>query len=190
MFSSETWCDLTCGSTRLVSLAALQATYTSLQSFSCHRTGFLLVVKDNKLQTKFKRKAPDCFNWKKGEFLLFRNLSLLVLISAWPRRLRQRPSWCRSDLIGRGAARCALLQHELVCKTSYHFPLGLGGHAGVAVHQRLGGLWERVGDTVAEALAQTSSEEEEQDGEEEVQCRKYANIIVTTTKIRLVGSKR
>lgn len=50
------------------------------------------------------------------------------------------------------------LQHELMCKRSYHFPLGLGGHAGVAVDQRLGRLWKRVGDTVAEALAQTGSE--------------------------------
>lgn len=40
----------------------------------------------------------------------------------------------------------------------YHFPLGLGRHAGVAVNQGLGGLWKRVGDAVAEALAQTGSE--------------------------------
>lgn len=40
---------------------------------------------------------------------------------------------------------------------SHHFPLCLGRHAGVTVHQRLGRLWERVGDAVTEALAQTSS---------------------------------
>lgn len=40
---------------------------------------------------------------------------------------------------------------------SHHFPLSLGRHAGVTVHQRLGGLWERVGDAVAETLTQTGS---------------------------------
>lgn len=44
-----------------------------------------------------------------------------------------------------------------MCNHSYHFPLRLGRHAGVTVHQRLGRLWERVGDTVTETLAQTSS---------------------------------
>lgn len=64
------------------------------------------------------------------------------------------------------------------------------------MHQRLSGLWERVGDTVAEALAQTGSgeeeeEEEEQEGEEEMQCQKYANMIVMTTQIcDLKGRKK
>lgn len=44
-----------------------------------------------------------------------------------------------------------------MCNNSYHFPLRLGRHAGVTVHQRLGRLWERVGDAVTETLAQTSS---------------------------------
>lgn len=44
-----------------------------------------------------------------------------------------------------------------MCNNSYHFPLGLGRHAGVAVNQRLRRLWERVGDAVTEALAQTGS---------------------------------
>lgn len=83
---------------------------------------------------------------------------------------------------------------SLCARTSYHFPLGLGGHAGVAVHQRLGRLWERVGDTVAEALAQTGSEveeeEQEQEEEEEMQRVKYAYISLSTTKIRLVGFER
>lgn len=61
-----------------------------------------------------------------------------------------------------------------MCEASHHFPLGLGGHAGVAVHQRLGGLWERVGDAVAEALAQTGSEE---GGGEEAQCQKHATSL-------------
>lgn len=52
---------------------------------------------------------------------------------------------------------CVCLLHELMCNNSYHFPLCLGWHAGVAVHQRLGRLWERVGDAVTETLAQTSS---------------------------------
>lgn len=52
---------------------------------------------------------------------------------------------------------CVCLLHELMCNNSYHFPLCLGRHAGVTVHQRLGWLWERVGDAVAETLAQASS---------------------------------
>lgn len=51
---------------------------------------------------------------------------------------------------------CVCLLHELMCNNSYHFPLCLGRHAGVTVHQRLGWLWERVGDAVAETLAQAS----------------------------------
>lgn len=50
------------------------------------------------------------------------------------------------------------LLDELMCNNSYHFPLCHGRHAGVTVHQGLGGLWERVGDAVAETLAQTGSE--------------------------------
>lgn len=53
------------------------------------------------------------------------------------------------------------LLHELTCNNSYHFPLCLGRHAGVAVHQRLRWLWERVGDAVTETLAQTSSAKED-----------------------------
>lgn len=49
------------------------------------------------------------------------------------------------------------LLRELMCNNSYHFPLCLGRHAGVTVRQGLCGLWERVWDAVAEALAQTGS---------------------------------
>lgn len=51
--------------------------------------------------------------------------------------------------------------YELMCNNSHHFPLCLGRHAGIAVHQRLGWLWECVGDTVTETLAQASSAKKE-----------------------------
>lgn len=44
-----------------------------------------------------------------------------------------------------------------MCNNSHHFPLCLGRHTGITVHQRLSWLWECVGDTVTETLAQTSS---------------------------------
>lgn len=56
-----------------------------------------------------------------------------------------------------------------MCNKSHHFPLGLRRHAGVAVHQRLGRLWEGVGDAVAEALAQAGS------------VRRTARVSVTVT---------
>lgn len=41
---------------------------------------------------------------------------------------------------------------------THHLPLRLRRHAGVAVDQRLRGLWEGVGHTVAETLTQTGPE--------------------------------
>lgn len=52
---------------------------------------------------------------------------------------------------------CVCLLYELMCNNSHHFPLCLGRHTGITVHQRLSWLWECVGDTVTETLAQTSS---------------------------------
>lgn len=64
-------------------------------------------------------------------------------------RVWQASSWC--------VCVCVCTLHQLMCNNSYHFPLCLGRHAGVTVHQRLGRLWERVGNAVTETLAQTSS---------------------------------
>lgn len=164
IFSTETWNDLTWSPTRLAYLAAFQTTYASLQSLSWRKTGFTLADADNAASRDVRSRFKFQRHLRRGNCGNCATNLLQILHSCFFSSALFWPPTSGSFTLGTcgfvfefdwPVMVCAASQ--LMCHKSYHFPLRLGRHAGVTVHQGLGRLWERVGDAVTETLTQTGS---------------------------------